>query len=176
VLCDAECLYAKSCYAEFLRLTVFMLSVFMLSVLVMSAIAEYISQNPNQSISTFLMPLTIEGATDKLLQVKMPLKSFPSKKYVYTNKNVFLKTAQRLKQQTCLKLHYFCLFLNGSVYIFRPAIHVPFIVLSKDGLFHFGLIYIGKAFSSIELTRVEPMTKLRRSFQAFPANIRLVRM
>jgi uncharacterized membrane-anchored protein YitT (DUF2179 family) len=51
-----------------------------------------------------------------------------------------------------------------------------FIVLSKDALFHFGLIYIGKAFSSIELTRVEPMTKLQRSFQAFPANIRLVRM
>jgi hypothetical protein len=45
---------------------------------------------------TFL--LLKEGATEKVLQFEMPLESIYNKTLISLNKNVFLKTTERLKQ------------------------------------------------------------------------------
>ncbi len=50
----------------------------------------------------FTFSLTVEGATEKVWQFIMPLKSIYSKNAGFTVQNVFLNTTDRLKQENDL--------------------------------------------------------------------------
>ncbi len=47
----------------------------------------------------FTISLIIEGATEKVLQFMLPLKSIYKKSFGLTLKNVFLNTAERLEKK-----------------------------------------------------------------------------
>ncbi len=84
---------------------------------------------PLQWNSAFLRwSFITEGTTEKVLQFKMPLKSIYIKTFVLLSKNVFLNTAERLKDWTIFKItSFYC-----SVYLFRAALCKLVFVLHKE--------------------------------------------
>ncbi len=90
----------------------------------------------NSTFSAF--SLIIEGTTEKVLQLMLPLKSIYIINFGFIEHKMYFWTLQRVSsKKNSIYWHHFCHEKKISVDIFRAAPYMLMLVLHKDVLFHY---------------------------------------
>ncbi len=88
----------------------------------------------------FLFRLIIEGATEKVLQLIMQLKSICNKNHNFNKQKMDFWTLQRgSNKKKCINRHFFYEKKNSNE-LLRAALYKLILVLHKDVLFHLTLL------------------------------------
>ncbi len=80
--------------------------------------------------------MIIEGATEKVLQIKVPLKSIHSKNLCLLNNKMYFGTPQRCSNNKKLIIGIILVMKNFSGELFRAALYRIMLSLNRDALFH----------------------------------------